>query len=408
MPYTKKCIKPLPDVKCSLKLRRATDCVLNFINLPGSLDRSKKMWICSSCFIKITVQQQKSQSASTGTPAYEQLSRTESSIDETSPAPGPSKVQRLNPMSTSVTSKSASTNDVESQSESDGEENVIKTQLILQAVNNALPAFGISPIYASKLDNRKQHQQQKLIKLTANISSPSMSSLGIEPLLNQTLETEDKARLFDEFMDQLKTKFQELEKPADKIQLLTVLPESLTMRYIQDQFKTTLHMVQRAKELLHNNGPLSRPEPKIGRKMSDELKKAVVDYYCNDDVSRVLPGINDCVTVNREKVQKRLMMCTLRECHAGYNEHHAGDESKKISFSQFALLRPKNCVQPGSSGTHAVCVCTIHQNVKLIIHGANISSKFLNVNFTFINLNLIFIFLFVVYFITYINRNYTW
>ena len=36
-----------------------------------------------------------------------------------------------------------------------------------------------------------------------------------------------------------------------------------------------------------------------------------------------------------------------------------------IGFSKFAELRPKHCVLAGVSGTHAVCVCTIHQNVKL-------------------------------------------
>ena len=38
----------------------------------------------------------------------------------------------------------------------------------------------------------------------------------------------------------------------------------------------------------------------------------------------------------------------------------------KIGFSKFAELRPKHCVLAGASGTHSVCVCTIHQNVKLM------------------------------------------
>ena len=43
-----------------------------------------------------------------------------------------------------------------------------------------------------------------------------------------------------------------------------------------------------------------------------------------------------------------------------------------IGFSKFAALRPKNVVLPGASGTHSVCVCTSHQNVKLILHGAKL------------------------------------
>ena len=44
----------------------------------------------------------------------------------------------------------------------------------------------------------------------------------------------------------------------------------------------------------------------------------------------------------------------------------------KIGFSKFAELRPRYCVLAGASGTHSVCVCTIHQNVKLMILGAKL------------------------------------
>ena len=39
----------------------------------------------------------------------------------------------------------------------------------------------------------------------------------------------------------------------------------------------------------------------------------------------------------------------------------------KIEVSKFAERRPKHCVLAGMSGTHSVCVCTIHQNVKLML-----------------------------------------
>lgn len=46
----------------------------------------------------------------------------------------------------------------------------------------------------------------------------------------------------------------------------------------------------------------------------------------------------------------------------------------KCSFSKFASLRPKHCVLAGASGTHSVCVCPIHENVKLLIDGVNLKS----------------------------------
>ena len=46
--------------------------------------------------------------------------------------------------------------------------------------------------------------------------------------------------------------------------------------------------------------------------------------------------------------------------------------NEAIGFSKFVDLRPKHCVLAGASGTHSVCVCTIHQNVKLMMLGAKL------------------------------------
>ena len=87
-----------------------------------------------------------------------------------------------------------------------------------------------------------------------------------------------------------------------------------------------------------------------------------------DDVSRLCPG-KDCVSVKledgrKEKVQKRLLLSNLKEIYQHVvTENPAG----KVRFSTFAMLRPKWCVPGGSSGTHNVCVCTYHQNEKLMI-----------------------------------------
>lgn len=36
-------------------------------------------------------------------------------------------------------------------------------------------------------------------------------------------------------------------------------------------------------------------------------------------------------------------------------------------------MRPKNCIIGGASGTHSVCVCTAHQNVKLMFSGGKLN-----------------------------------
>ncbi|KAG8239007.1 hypothetical protein J437_LFUL005064 [Ladona fulva] len=82
-----------------------------------------------------------------------------------------------------------------------------------------------------------------------------------------------------------------------------------------------------------------------------------------------MPGKKDFVSAwkngMKEHVQKRLILSNLKELNSHFKEEYA---DLKIGFSNFALMRPKNCVLPGSSGTHCVCVCTIHQNIKLMIN----------------------------------------
>lgn len=60
------------------------------------------------------------------------------------------------------------------------------------------------------------------------------------------------------------------------------------------------------------------------------------------------------------------MLLNLKEL---YNEFKKINPDLKVGFSKFASLRPKQCVLAGSTGTHSVCVCVIHQNVKLMCEG---------------------------------------
>ena len=66
------------------------------------------------------------------------------------------------------------------------------------------------------------------------------------------------------------------------------------------------------------------------------------------------------------RVQKRLVYCNLKELFQSFMLKYP---DCKDGFSKFAELRPKECVLAGASGTHTVCVCIIHQNVKLMIEG---------------------------------------
>ena len=105
-----------------------------------------------------------------------------------------------------------------------------------------------------------------------------------------------------------------------------------------------------------------------------------------------MPGMKDVISVRqsdgtRERLQKRLLLLNLNELYQSFKEEHP---QLQVGFTKFSLLRPLNCILAGSSGTHSVCVCLYHQNVKLLLLGM----------FQILN-DVIFIYLYLYLYITY-------
>ena len=86
-------------------------------------------------------------------------------------------------------------------------------------------------------------------------------------------------------------------------------------------------------------------------------------------------GKNDYKTVikngKRVQEQKYLLICNLKEA---YELFKSKNQNIRIKFSKFTELRPKECVLAGGVETHCVCICTIHQNMKLMIVRAQLGT----------------------------------
>lgn len=105
--------------------------------------------------------------------------------------------------------------------------------------------------------------------------------------------------------------------------------------------------------------------------LSPEIQQLVINFYVDELNSRQLAGMRDVESVKmsdgtRDKRQKRLILSNLRELYKSFKTEYP---LVAIKFSKFATLRPEHCVIAGSSGTHTVCVYTMHRNVKLMLEG---------------------------------------
>lgn len=233
----------------------------------------------------------------------------------------------------------------------------------LFAINHCLTEIGETPIVKKKLRHSK-YPEKKIEKITAAVKKAMLfdEQVGKNP-----------DSVGSEMIDQLKDKFLKTESRSEKLQVLTVLPKSWSLARVQQEFGVSKYTAMKAKELVQEKGILATPDPKPGHSLAPNTVELVHGFYNSDEVSRVMPGMKDFVSVkeNGQRVhkQKRLILSNLKECYQFFKEKFP---TEKVGFSKFAELRPKQCVLAGASGTHSVCVCTIHQNVKLMILAAKL------------------------------------
>ncbi|CAH0553075.1 unnamed protein product [Brassicogethes aeneus] len=173
-----------------------------------------------------------------------------------------------------------------------------------------------------------------------------------------------------QLLNNCKAAFFQKTTKFEKIQVLTTLPLSWTTKMIRREFQVSRRMVRFAKKVREQSGFASQPPKKKGKTLPTSTCEKVKQFYLSDNDSRMMSGIKDCVTVIKNgakiKKQKRLLLFNTDDIHKHFQEAFPDE---KIGLTKFRALRPTECISAGQSGTHNVCVCKIHQNVKLQLNG---------------------------------------
>lgn len=242
------------------------------------------------------------------------------------------------------------------------------TSVVVEALNTSLQEIGESPIQKKKITS-KHYATSKVKKISSSIKR----SLFVAA---ESSSSENETDIEESLLQNLKTNFMNSTSRAQKLMILTSLPEQWSIRKIMRVFNAPNYLVRQSKKILKEKGFMEGPNPRPGKCLPVDTVEIVHSFYESDEVSRAMPGIKDCVTVTepdgvRKKLSKRLILSNLKEAHKHFKDKYP---NIKIGFSKFAELRPKHCVLAGQSGTHSVCVCTTHQNVKLMIENAKLNT----------------------------------
>ena len=166
-------------------------------------------------------------------------------------------------------------------------------------------------------------------------------------------ETEQKASELDRLHNLMKKKLT-TAMHCEKIQILTLAPDSWSRRYCAEHFNVSEYLVRTARELKKVKGILAKPGQKQGKVISQNTNDPVLSMYEDDEFIQQISGKKVYVSIAKGvHKQKRLVLCNQREMYAAFKEKYP---NVKLGFSKFCIFQPKWCVLAGSSGTHSMCM----------------------------------------------------
>lgn len=102
------------------------------------------------------------------------------------------------------------------------------------------------------------------------------------------------------------------------------------------------------------------------RKFSSTIRQDVRIFFENDSVSKMCPGKKDCVTFKKVKMQKRLLLGSMKDLYPKFLE----SVPYKMGFSTFCKLKQFWVCIPKASDRNT-CICRIHANIKLLVEAIN-------------------------------------
>ncbi|KAK0145791.1 hypothetical protein N1851_015288 [Merluccius polli] len=226
---------------------------------------------------------------------------------------------------------------------------------------------------------QRQYREKKRVLIDVlNLTPPSMNTSGDEqhvgppePIVN--LHDHDYVQPNVEVPQASSTPFKAVQKRSRQQRAALKDREKLRseLRRIKRELKTANSKTKRLEKKLDNQKKgkkdqevIERNKQRDRKKSSGEKKEQVVSFLCRDENTRMLSGKKDTVTKNKIKLQRRVLLHSLKDIHASYNgtvlRHH------RLSYRQFVRYCPFY-ITPTKNSDRNTCACIDHENVKLIV-----------------------------------------
>ncbi|GBN07500.1 hypothetical protein AVEN_244878-1 [Araneus ventricosus] len=201
--------------------------------------------------------------------------------------------------------------------EIDSDEDYCESTVMIDQLNKSCEALDVSTIKVSKFSSKRKlhYMQTKVKKLSKCVATKAAAVIGVDNISNPSKTKDMTCPDCISMMQKLLNKFTNASL-KEKIQILTLVPDSWTIQQTRIYFNTTEHLVKKARKLKATGGVLSMPCDKKGAKLSSETVEKIIAFYYNDDNCRICPGKKDCISVASENgrvfKQKRLILYNLK------------------------------------------------------------------------------------------------
>lgn len=158
-------------------------------------------------------------------------------------------------------------------------------------------------------------------------------------------------------VEELRKKYRNTKKQRDKQVLARATMGSVIQKYrLQRLGQQTLGFSKKRARLQGNLCSYQRTT-----RQRQTKRQAVVAYYLRDDVSRMTTGKKQTITLQKKKMQKRLLTDTIKNIYRKF----VSESTHQVSYSFFCSQRPFWVVAP-TEADRETCQCKTHENLQFM------------------------------------------
>ena len=156
-----------------------------------------------------------------------------------------------------------------------------------KALNQSVEILGCSPLRSVSQHDKISYGKRKVsqvyvasAELIADVLDVSTDDITFNKSVNNA-ECCQKATDCDKLMESVKEKIG-ISSRQENIKLLTLVPPSWTIKDLSSYFGVPESMIKKARKLKSEKGLLAEPNKKLGKKISEDMLKCILDFYQSD------------------------------------------------------------------------------------------------------------------------------